>query len=412
MTKKILILTADAGFGHRSAANAIRAAIAERYDDVAVEVLNPLDRPDAPALLKRAETDYDRQVREVPEIYSLGYQMSDSSVAIGLIERGLIALLYKPLKEVLESWQPDAIVSAYPLYQAPLAAVFALRGSYTPLLVVITDLATVHGLWFHDEVDLCLAPTEQVRARALAHGLPGERVITTGLPVNPSFAQPYDQQALRRQLGWSADRVVALAAGSKRVTRLAPVVQALNHSGLPIELALVAGGNEELLAQWQAEEWHRPAHLYGYAPNMPELIRAADLVICKAGGLIVSEALAAGRPLLIVEAIPGQETGNAEVVVQAGAGEMAADGLAALTMLCHWLERDRARLVERAAHAQRLGRPGAAYHVAELAYQAAQAGPQRREHRLLGQISQLREIITLQASALRLDVWGRDLDDL
>ena len=93
------------------------------------------------------------------------------------------------------------------------------------------------------------------------------------------------------------------------------------------------------------------------------MIRAADLLVCKAGGLIVSEALAAGVPLLIAQAIPGQETGNAEVVVQAGAGEMAADGLEALVAVCHWLEHDATLLAERSANARKLGRPDAAYNM-------------------------------------------------
>jgi len=42
--KKILILTADAGFGHRSAALAVESALCERYGDlVETEIVNPLD---------------------------------------------------------------------------------------------------------------------------------------------------------------------------------------------------------------------------------------------------------------------------------------------------------------------------------------------------------------------------------
>jgi 1,2-diacylglycerol 3-beta-galactosyltransferase len=208
MTKRILILTADAGFGHRSAANAILAALHERYDDVFAEVVNPLARPDAPGLLKFAESDYDREVQQSPELYNLGYQASDGDVAIGLMEQGLIAMLYKPLRALLEEARPDAIVSTYPLFQAPLAAVFALSGRHLPLLVVVTDLSTVHGLWFHDGGDLCLAPTEQVRRKAVASGLPPDRVVITGLPVSPRFAQPYDKQALRPV--WAGERIASL----------------------------------------------------------------------------------------------------------------------------------------------------------------------------------------------------------
>jgi 1,2-diacylglycerol 3-beta-galactosyltransferase len=394
--KRILILTADAGFGHRAAANAIATALHQRYSGACeIAVVNPLQAHNAPAVLRRAQRDYDRLVQEAPELYRLGYEASDAALAVGVLERALIALLYSSLRDTLALHQPDAIVTTYPLYQAPLAAIFALRRQYLPVITVVTDLATVHSVWFNDEVDLCAVPTEAVLSKALESGLPAERVEVTGLPVNPALARPVERAALRSQLGWGRERFVALLAGSRRVTRLEPVAQALNHSGLPLELALVAGGSEALLAHWHEVEWHRPAHVYGYVNDMASLILAADFVVCKAGGLIVSEALAAGRPLLLVEAIPGQETGNAEWVIGGGAGELAPDPLAALACACHWLERDGAMLTERTANARRLGRPGAAVRVAELTWEAAQVGCQRREHRLLAQVAALRELLRL-----------------
>jgi UDP-N-acetylglucosamine:LPS N-acetylglucosamine transferase len=391
---RILILTADAGFGHRAAANAIAAALTERYGDACqARVVNPLEGRRAPAWLRRAQGDYDRIVREAPELYQLGYKASDGAFPIGVVEQALIALLYAALRDVVHTQQPDAIVITYPLYQAPLAAVFALDRYYVPLLTVVTDLATVHGIWFNDEVDWCLAPTAAVRARAIEYGLPAERVEVTGLPVNPALAHPVDKAALRSRLGWRTDRYVALFAGSKRVTRLEPIAQAFNHAGLPLELALVGGDNAGLAATWRDVEWHLPAHVYGFVEQMADLMAGADLIVCKAGGLIVSEALAAGLPLLLIEAIPGQETGNVALVVEGGAGEMAEDAVAALACVFHWLDRDAALLAERAANARRLGRPHAAYRVAELAWQAAHTGSLRAEHRLLAQVPLLRDLL-------------------
>ena len=171
-------------------------------------------------------------------------------------------MLYKPLRAVLPETRPDAIVSTYPLYQAPLAAIFALSGRYLPTMVVVTDMSTVHSLWFHDEVDLCFVPTEIVQDKALASGLPPEHVVITGLPVNPLFAHKDDRVARRADLGWRADRTVALFAGSKRVTRLEPAGYALNHSGLPLELSLVTGSNEALRSKWEAETWLACARLW------------------------------------------------------------------------------------------------------------------------------------------------------
>ncbi len=394
MTKKVLVLTADAGFGHRAAANAVAAALAERYGDLCrVAIVNPMEDRRTPAMLRRAETDYDRLIKETPDLYHLGYRASDRAFPVSVVEQALIAMLGQTLRKTIAVHQPDVIVSTYPLYQAPVAAVFAITKAYVPLLTVVTDLATVHALWFNDEVDYCLVPTKLVQERALQYGLNKERVEITGLPVNPALARRVDRAAARAELGWDPNRVVALFAGSKRVTKMERIADVLNHSGLPLELALVAGGNEALFEAWRHTRWHLPAHVYGYVDEMYKLIQAADLLVCKAGGLIVSEGLAAGLPLMLVEAIPGQETGNADFVIQGGAGELVEDPLAALVALFHWLEGDQGLLATRAANARKLGHPYAAYRVAELAWQSAQVGATRREHRFLAQVPLLKQLL-------------------
>lgn len=392
--KKILILTADAGFGHRAAANAVAAALRERYTPGgAVTIVNPLDDRRAPRVLRLAQDDYDRIVRRAPDLYRLGYEASDSAFQVSIAEQALIAMLYGTMRDLIEAQQPDAIVTTYPLYQAPLAALFALSQRYIPLLTVITDLVSVHSLWFNDDVDRCLVPTRTVLEKALENGLERDRLEITGLPVNPALARNIDKAALRQHLGWSQDRVVTLLAGSKRVTKLEPIARLLDHSGWPLEFALVAGGDQELEQRWRDRSWHQPAHVYGYVDDMPSLLLAADLIACKAGGLIVSEALAAGLPLLLVEVIPGQEEGNATYVTEGGAGELVNDPSEALVAVCHWLENRSAGLAAQAARARDLGRPQAAFRVADLVWEAAQQGAVRRDHRFGRHIPLLKQIL-------------------
>jgi UDP-N-acetylglucosamine:LPS N-acetylglucosamine transferase len=146
----------------------------------------------------------------------------------------------------------------------------------------------------------------------------------------------------------------------------------INHSGFPLQLALVAGHSDELYRQFEQTDWHHVVHSYPFVEDMVPLMHAADLVLCKAGGLVTSESLACGLPLLYVDIIPGQEKGNADYVVGHRAGEVAKSPLATLEILCHWLENDGALLGERAENARRLGRPRAALDVAELIWDVAQ----------------------------------------
>jgi 1,2-diacylglycerol 3-beta-galactosyltransferase len=111
--------------------------------------------------------------------------------------------------------------------------------------------------------------------------------------------------------------------------------------------------------------WQGPVHLYDWVEDMPQLMKASDFIISKAGGLIVSEALACGLPLIIPEALPGQEEGNVRYVVQNQAGEWAPGPAEALVAVHSWLSGDPPRLAELRSNALSIGRPRAAYEIAE-----------------------------------------------
>jgi 1,2-diacylglycerol 3-beta-galactosyltransferase len=385
--KRFLVLTADAGFGHRSAANAVEAALLETHgEECAVDIVSPLDDPRVLPVLRNSGSDYDRLVREMPDLYKIGYEISDARVPTAMLEGALIVMLYEVLRDVMDRVKPDAIVTTYPLYQSPLGALSVIRRQHVPLITVVTDLATVHHIWFNEAADECLVATPTVRDLALASGFEADRVHITGIPVHPSvIRESRAPTAIRNALGWPdrTDIKTVLAVGSKRVGNLQGVVRALNHSGLPLHLVVVAGGDDELYHELQSEEWHVPAHVYNFVDNMPELMHASDCVICKAGGLIVTESLACGLPLLLVDVLPGQETGNADYVIQGGAGELSPTPLDGLETLCHWLLGGGVGLAQRAENARRLGKPRAAYDVAERAWAATQAGPGTASRRRL-----------------------------
>ncbi len=78
--KHILILTADAGFGHRSAANAIAEALQDTHgNECTYEIVNVLDDERTPRLLRDSQSDYDRIAREMPDVYKFGYEATDST---------------------------------------------------------------------------------------------------------------------------------------------------------------------------------------------------------------------------------------------------------------------------------------------------------------------------------------------
>ena len=110
--KRALILTADAGFGHRAATNAIADAL-KRYPDPAIEptIVNLLDDPSTPSWLRNTQSDFDRMVREIPKVYEVAYDQSDKAGPTTVANLGLAAILYNPLSKAIREVQPDVIIS-------------------------------------------------------------------------------------------------------------------------------------------------------------------------------------------------------------------------------------------------------------------------------------------------------------
>lgn len=365
--KNILILTSDAGFGHRSAANAIKAALDERLGDSAdVRIINPMQDPELPSLIKQLETGYDDVVTEDPTLYQLAYAATDAPMVAKLLQDVATTALNRTMKKIIGDTKPDAVILPYPTYvQAVLRAVEGLDKK-VPVDVVVTDLVGVHNLWFHPGADIIFAPTGHVYRQALDLGIDKTKIELTGLPVHPKFSkETHRRKTLREHLGWDLDKTTALIVGSPRAGQTAAIARLLDRSGLDLQIVAISGGDDEVYEELKSTDWKGTVHIYGRITNMPEVMKASDFVVCKAGGLIVTEALACGLPLILYEALPGQEVGNVRYVVDSGAGVWSPGAIGVLATAYAWMTKGSNELEQCRRAAQRIGKPKAAYDIAD-----------------------------------------------
>ncbi len=406
--KRVLILYADAGFGHRSAALAIKDALQEKFGAFCtIDMVNALDDARTPAVLRDSQSDYDNLIRTMPELYKIGYEASDAGFPSTLMESALVLMLYDVMRDLVKRYQPNVIVSTYPLYLSPLDALFTIEKGSVPIIEVVTDLVSVHRLWFNFGVDRCLVPTPVVQELAIQAGIPSEKVVLNGIPISPEISrETRSKPELRQMLGLDPDKLTLLVAGSKRLEGVPEILTGLNHSGLPIQLVLVAGGDEGLYEQCQQVSWHIPVKVYHFVDFMPTLMHASDAILCKAGGLTVSESLACGLPMLLMNVLPGQETGNAEYVIQNQAGAMVKDPISLLETCSHWLQNDSELLQATARNASKIGHPLSAYHAVDHIWQAANTeGTQRTVTHIFERAKLIR---TLKKYRKELSVWVSD----
>ena len=155
--------------------------------------------------------------------------------------------------------------------------------------------------------------------------------------------------------------ILLVLGGGFGMGPLEQILAQLNNLEETVQVIVVCGRNEELRRELAVQERRHPTHVFGFVTNMQELMAVADLIVTKPGGLTSSEALALGRPLFVLNPIPGQEAANSDFLLEHGAAAKA-NRMEDLPFRLQKLLGS-SRLVEMARAARALGRPAAALEV-------------------------------------------------
>jgi 1,2-diacylglycerol 3-beta-galactosyltransferase len=194
-----------------------------------------------------------------------------------------------------------------------------------------------------------------------------EKVRVVGQPVSERCsAPPGDKIVLRDGLNWPQDKmIVLLIGGGEGMGPLVETARAIDESGLDVSLVIVTGRNARLKAELKAQTWENPTFIYGFTYDMPCFMRAADVLVSKAGPGTIAEALNAALPIILYAKLPGQEDGNVSFVEHVGAGVWAPEPLQVVRALTRWICRpvERDKVVE---NCRRVARPEASRTIARI----------------------------------------------
>lgn len=354
----VLMLTATYGEGHVRAAQALAAAVGRLDPGRPVPVVDYFEYA-SPALNSLARRLYVGSVRRVPLLYGKWYEATRTIPEDSLIQRTLDHYRVDSLRRLIDESRPGAVVSTFPIPAGVLSTLRRERGYAVPSAVAITDY-TVHSQWIHSGVDLYMVGHEELREGLLARGLASERVVVTGIPIDPRFADPHP--ARPDGPPW---QVLVMGGAYGMLPGTLKLVAGLLT--LPdVNVVLVAGHDRRLRHQGEELARQHPGRLTvtGYTTEIPALMAASHLLVTKAGGLTVSEALAMRLPLLIYRPLPGQEEANVEFLVRHRAARVFHDRPSLVHEVDDVLQGG--RLIEGQGWAGALGRPQSALAGARL----------------------------------------------
>lgn len=369
MNPRIFILYASIGGGHASAANALEKAFAQRgVTDVVVKDIFEFG---GELLRKAVVGSYTVTSEKAPLLWKIFYESGDVSDPQRAEFKNLLRgqaqrpLFLRSLDKFVKEYAPEVIIGTHFM---PLEILFPLKrkGELTaPMYEVITDFM-VSSDWIQPGVDAYFVASDFTREAMIARAVDPALIHVTGIPVRPELAAPKERAQARARIGLTSEHIITLLGGGISSNRVRHVAQELLQTNLRGTLVVVAGRNEELekeISDLENGPTLRVLKL-GFIDFVDDLFAASDVVITKAGGLTVSEILAVGTPMIIIDPIPGQEEWNADFVAGSGAGiqlrQIETAPTAAVTLL-----NDPARLQGMRNHAQRVGKPRAAFEIVD-----------------------------------------------
>ena len=325
------------------------------------------------AVARRLASLYPTIITRSPTTWGAIFHASNTAPSFATIRTALRAQLVPVLERALSAADPDVVLSVHPLLNHITASLLRREDRRRALMTVVTDLVDVHRGWACRAADLVVVPTEDAE-RATRRWVPADRVRLLGMPVDLRFRPPLpgEPARIRRHLGLDEERpTVLVVGGGEGSGGLFGQVRALSERRQPWQVIAVCGRNEQLRRRLLHLRFGTPTLVLGFVDDMPDLLRASDVAVGKAGPGAIAEALATAVPLVVTSYLPGQERSNVRFVMESGVGRYAPRPSSLLAVVSDLLcGNDEARLRMR-ARAAALTRPGAALEAAHACLELA-----------------------------------------
>lgn len=355
MKKRLLVLSAPIGAGHVKAAEALCQVHVDKFGGEAFHV--DFFRYANPKLSRLVEQGYYLMTKHTPSVYKLMYNLEDHPISpIKNLERYLGVRKYR---ELIKEFQPDIILSTHFLPAAVTSYMYA--NMPIPNGVVLTDYVS-HRMWIYPNTQRFFVAHEGMRDELRQMDVEDARICVSGIPIRPCFSQQFDRAALRKTLKLDPHLpVILMMSGGNAIGPLIEILENFSHLKEGFQVAAITGRNQKMYREMRhlMRTLGLRGRVIGFANNMHEWMAGSDLLISKAGGLTVSEALTVGLPMLVIKPTPGQEDGNTAFLTQAGAALYLKD-VAELNPVISELLNNPPKLTAMSQAAKRLGRLNAA----------------------------------------------------
>lgn len=338
---QFLILSCNTGGGHNSAARALKSYFEQQGDTC--EIKDALSFWST-ANSKLISNGHVFIYRNLPKLFGIGYRFEENhppkddnySIMYNLVTRGCESLL-----EYISNSAFDAVICSHIFSAMMMTKLKKLGKTEIPAYLIATDYTCSPG-FAENDLNAYFIPSASLCEEFVQKGVPKEKIVASGIPVNPEFYNNTPKALAKKKLHLPEDkRLVLLSCGSMGCGPMKSLTYDLPKQ-LPSDviLAVLCGSNRRLFKSL-TRDTSLPENVkpIGFTSRMPLYMDAADLLITKPGGLSSTEAAVKGLPMIFIDAVPGCETRNLEFFTANGFADSREGDDELCRLICHYLSR-------------------------------------------------------------------------
>ena len=305
MRKLLIITSMYTGHGHKSIAEALAERLSA-YEDIEVKII------DGFALMNRFE-QYMAEYTYGPITRMPGKAWEWNFIAGQTLRKPVTAVVASMIRSkllaLLDSFCPDAILSAHPVFLASVLDVMDDAGLKIPLIAHEVDLVDITQYWFDPRIFRVLAPSREAYECTVANVDDPARVIEVGFPVRRRFMNVPAPAP-------HAGTVVTVMSGSEG----SGIIRAVTHILLKrtdVHVNVICGRNKKLrkkLKRDYGEQYHGRLSVKGFIDDIQNVMVASDVLVMRASPNAAMEAVALNVPVILFGRLAGQEQHNPDVL--------------------------------------------------------------------------------------------------
>lgn len=327
--KKILISYASYGGGHLSAAKNLKEYIEENYNDTEVILFDYMKYINR-VIDKIGIKAYSEINTNIPWLWGQIYYRTQNPIFEKIFSLSNKVISYK-LARIFRLKKPDVIISTH-FFSSHICSILKEKGKIASKIgTVITDYGeSPYSEWIsgHKNIDYIFVAHSGIKTTLIEKGVDENKVFVTGIPVSSRFLSDYNKNEILENLHFSGDKKTILFFGGGEMglgkNRTIDIFKTLIKEHPEFQIIVIAGKNEALKTSFEEilNEYstNNTVRVLGFTDKVPELMSISDLVITKPGGLTTTECLVSNLPIVVINPIPGQETENADFLVNSGCG--------------------------------------------------------------------------------------------